>query len=314
MSYHFADIARQAAADRAITASEILELRRAGWADGQMSREEAEAIFSAQHAIENPSSEWSDFFVEAIREFVLNGSAPRGFASDEEAHWLVEQVKKDGKVCSMTELELLTRIIEKAQNVPEELKSYVLGVLEGAVLTGVGPTRDGGELSDTHVTEAECKLIRRVIFGSASDRPAAVGRREAEMLYRIKDATLHSANVPEFERLFVQGVGNFLMGFAGEHAQIGRDRMLELEAFVADNSVSVGSFMGRMAKSAPNAFGMVFGRRTPDAPSREEQVTAARQVTGYEQGWLDQQVAANGVVDAYDQALLEFIAEETGEA
>ena len=33
-----------------------------------------------------------------------------------------------------------------------------------------------------------------------------------------------------------------------------------------------------------------------------------------EQDWLDAQIAESGEVDDYDQALLEFIAEETGEA
>ncbi len=168
----------------------------------------------------------------------------------------------------MTELELLTRVIEKARNVPDSLKDFVLEVIELAALTGTGPTRDGGELSDTHITEAECKLIRRVIFGSGGDRPAAVSRREAEMLFRIKDASEHAANAPEFQRLFVQGVGNYLMGFASDTAQLSRERMLELEAFVADNSVNIGRFMGAMATTAPNAFGQVFGQRKP-AESRE---------------------------------------------
>lgn len=313
MSMHFANFAQQAAADGSVSPDEILKLRRAGWADGKMTRAEAEAVFAAQRATTNPSAEWSDFFVEAIQQHVLENSAPKGYASEEEAQWLIAQVKADGKVCSMTELELLTRLIEKAKNVPEALKSFVLDVLEHAVMTGTGPTRDGGELSDTHVSAAECKLIRRVIFGQASDRPAAVSRREAEMLFRIKDATEHAANAPEFKRVFAQGVGNYLMGFATSSGQISRERQLELDAFVADNKASVGRFMGAMAKAAPNAFGMVFGKRERD-PSRAELVAEDAAVTGAEMDWLDGQVEANGKVDAYDRALYEFIAEEAGQA
>jgi len=313
MSMHFADIARDAASDGGISSDEILAMRQAGWADGKMTRAEAQAIFAAQHAATNPSVEWSDFFVEAIQQHVLEGSEPRGYASEEEAHWLVDQVKADGRVCSMTELELLTRIIEKAQNVPEVLKAYVLEVIEAEVLTGTGPTRAGGELSDTHVSQGECSLIRRVVYGQASDRPAAASRREAEMLFRIKAATEHAANAPEFKRLFVQIVGNYLMGFAGDAGQISRERQMELDSFVADNKSSVGRFMGEMAVAAPNAFGVVFGKRDK-RESRSEQVAADAAVTGVEQDWLDTQIELNGKVDAYDQALLEFIAEETGAA
>jgi hypothetical protein len=306
MSVHFADLTRQAALDGAIADDEVLALRRAGWAAGAIGREEAEAIFSLQQATANPSPVWSDFFVEALRNFVLNGSDPRGYASDEDAAWLIRMVDADGKVCSMTELELLVQVIEKGLGVPEALKAYVLKVIEAAVLTGAGPTRDGGELSDTHVTATEAHLLRRVVFGSASDRPGAVSLREAEMLFRLKDATLHQANAPEFLTVFVQGVGNALMGYANEAAHVDRARMLELEAFVANNKPSVGRFMGQMAREVPNVFGVVFGKRRP-ATSREEQVAEAAAIVPYEQAWLDAQIAANGQVDAYDRALLDFI-------
>lgn len=310
MSFHFADIARQAAADRAISAQEILELRRAGWADGRMGHEEAQALFKAQDALVAPSREWTDFFVEAIRNYVLEQAEPRGFVSDDVAQWLVTQVEGDGRICSMAELELLVQIVEKANNVPHFLKTFVLEVIEEEVMTGTGPTRCGGELADTHVTAAEAQMVRRVIFGQGSETPAGVSCSEAEMLFRIKDAVATADNAPEFRKLFVQGVGNYLMGFAGGSAQITRERARELEGFIADNRVQVGRFIGRMANSAPNAFGKVFGRKAVQ-PAREEHVAQAAEVTGDEQTWLNAQIAANGTVDVYDQALLDFLAEET---
>lgn len=314
MTAHFADITRQAAIDGTISDAEVLQMRASGWADGKIQREEAEALFAANQAAANPSPVWSDFFVEAMRNFVLECQQPRGYVSDADAEWLIGMVKADGRVCSMTELELLMQVIEKGLNAPDSLKTYVLEVVEQAVLTGTGPTRDGGMLSDTQVTEAEVRILRRVIFGSASDRPAAVSQREAEVLFRLKDATLLQANAPEFQRLFVQGVGNYLLGYASQSAHLDRARMLELEAFVADNSVRVGRFMGQMARSAPNAFGVVFGRKDANMPSREQQVAEAAEFTAVEESWLDQMIDANGQVDAYDQALLEFLAEEAGEA
>lgn len=314
MTAQFADFTRQAAMDGAISDAEVLKLRQSGWADGHILREEAEAIFALQHALEEPTQVWSDFFVEALRSYVLSGSEPRGYASEEEAEWLIRMVEADGKVCSLTEFELLVQVIEKGTNVPEKLKAFVLETLEREVLTGTGPTRCGGELSDTHVSEAEARILRRVVFGAASDRPGAVSMREAEMLFRLKDATLEDANHPDFQRIFVQGVGNYLLGFASESAHLDRARMLELETFIADAKPNIGRFMGQMAKSAPNAFGIVFGKKQPSAPSREEKVAEAAAFTPYEQDWLDAQMNANGQIDSYDRALLEFLAEETGEA
>jgi hypothetical protein len=134
------------------------------------------------------------------------------------------------------------------------------------------------------------------------------------MLFRLKDATLHDGNCAEFQRLFVQGVGNYLLGFASHTAHIDRARMLELESFMNDNSVRVGRFMGQMARSAPNAFGVVFGKKGDARPSREDLVAESAEFTALEQGWLDQMIAADGATDSYEDALIAFIAEEAGEA
>jgi len=309
MSLHFAEMVRHAATDTAADEDDILALRRAGWADGRMTREEAEALFAAQAAIAAPTGEWSDFFVESVVQFVLNGSEPRGYASDADAAWLIEQISRGGRVCSMAELELLTVVIERAVAVPAALQDFVLETLEREVLTGTGPTRCGGELAATHVTAAECGLIRRVIFGHGGDRPAAVSQREAEMLFRIKDASLEKNNAPEFKRLFVQAVGNFLQGYAARGGQLPRERAAELDAFIADHSTSVGRFMGRMAVGAPSPFGAVFGRCREPARDRIAEMNQAGQITASEQAWLHVQLNANGKIDNYDRALLEFLAE-----
>jgi hypothetical protein len=305
MTMHFADIARQAAADRAITAEEILALRRAGWADGVMKPDEAEAAFALNDALVEPTPEWSDFFVEAIGEFVINGTSPKGYVSEDNAAWLIARIDRDGALQGMTELELLVRVLERSQNVPEQLKAYVLQQIEQAVLTGSGPTRRG-ELSPGHVNAAEALILRRVLFAPAGDGPAAVSCAEAELLFRLKDATLGAANALEWKQMFVQGVANYLQGVASRNAQISRERASELEAFVADDSSSVTGFLGRMAKGAPNAFGVVFGRKQPER-DRLAELRSAEDVTADERQWLDTHINADGQIDAYEQALVAFL-------
>ncbi len=307
MTMHFSDIARQAAADRQISDEEILQLRRAGWGDGQITAEEAEAIFALNDSLGGRTDAWVDFFVEAIGEYVLNTLEPRGYVTDEQASWLIARLSASGNVESMAELELVVRLVERASNVPEKMKVYILGVMEHEVLTGTGPTRCGGDLSHTHVSAAECKILRRAIFAPGSDRPGAVSRREAEMLYRIKDACLDANNAPEWKRLFVQAVGNHLQGFSSENSQISRERAAELETFMADASSNVGRFLGRMAKTSPNRFGKVFGRKGTNEPTRGQLVAADQAVTASEKKWLDAQISGNGQVDEFDAALLDFL-------
>ena len=312
MTYQFAELAQAVGADGQVSPEELLALRRLGWGDGSIHAHEAEAIFALNRQLNQAGPEWTDFFVEALGEFIVNGTPPRGYVDDAEADWLIAAIDHDGRLESMAELELLVRVMERAINVPDRLKHYALRQCEAAVLTGTGPTRCGGELSDSHITPAECRLIRRIIFSTGGHGPAAVTRHDAEMLFRIKDATLGHANAPEWKQLFVDGVGNYLKGFTLAAAQLSHSRARELESFMADNSASVGRFMGAMARSVPGAmnhFGKVFGRK---GTGRDFGGLAAEGalVTESEMQWLDAMIEANGEIDELDQAVLDFLAKD----
>lgn len=313
MTTQFIAIAEAAAADGQITADDLLSLRREGWGDGIITRAEAEALFALNSALQDRTAEWTDFFVEAIGEFVLNGTPPRLQCSLEEAEWLIGQIDHDGRVESMAELEALVRILERAENTPDRLKNYALEQVERAVLTGTGPTRCGGELSATHISAAECRIVRRVIFASGGHGPAAVTRYDAEMLFRLKDATLAEENADAWDDLFVDGVANFLKGFVLSNAQISHERKLELEAFVAENRASVGRFMGRVAREAPNVmnhFGKVFGKKRPEGPDYAAIAEAGEEITSSESEWLDRMVNGDGEVDELESRLIARLAAE----
>ena len=313
MTTHFIEIAQRAAADGQIAADELMALRREGWGDGIITRAEAEALFALNTSLKERSPEWCDFFVEAIGEFVLNGTPPRLQCSDEEAQWLIGQIDHDGVLESMVELETLVRIIERAENTPDRLKDYVLAQVEREVLTGVGPTCCGGELSATHISAAECRIIRRVIFASGGHGPAAVTRYDAELLFRLKDETLAEENAAEWDDLFIDGVANYLKGFTLQNAQVSHERKLELEAFIADNSANVGRFMGRVVREAPNVanhFGKVFGKKTKTGPDYEALAAAGEAITDFESEWLDKMIDADGEVDDLESRLIARLAAE----
>ncbi|HNN55188.1 MAG TPA: hypothetical protein PKG84_02510 [Novosphingobium sp.] len=315
MSMHFRDIAVQAAADGMIGAEEILALRQAGWADGKMDPEEAEALFSANEHLVDPSPEWSDFFVEALTEFIVNTVHPKGYVDEIMAEELVARIDRDGRVATMTELELLVKVLEKATSTPASLKAYALRQIEEAVISGEGPTRNG-QLDPGGINTAECALLRRMIFAAGGDRPASVSKAEAEMLFRIKDATLYDANADEWEKLFVQGVANFLLGFGG-HEPLDKQRMVELEAFMNAEGAGIGAFLGRMLRSevddnVGSAFGSLLDLGTHGS-ELEAEVEEAAQLTDAEELWLLDHVDADEELDPLEKALLQFIAEETGE-
>ena len=301
MTINFPEMAKQAAADGAISADEVLALRRAAWPDGVINAEEADAMLTINDRVSSKSPDWADFLIEAVSEYMLRVDEPHGYVTPAKAAWLIAALDRDGRLDSMTELELLARVIEKALGTPEDLKAYALKQIEQAVVFGSGPTRDGGALHAGSITESECRLLRRMIFASGGDGPGRVSTAEAEMLFRIKDATLGAINAPEWERLFVQGVANAIQGWQAAKG-LSLDRAAELEAFMDDSTSRVSSFLGRMAR-----FGGVkaaYSARDIDAETRADAA-----VTGAEQQWLDRMIGADGEIDPAEQALLAFLSE-----
>ncbi|MFM5948710.1 MAG: hypothetical protein ACKOPM_05680 [Novosphingobium sp.] len=316
MSIEFGDLTTQIAGDGRITDAEILELRRLGWADGKMSPDEAESLFVANETADETSPEWCDFFVDALTSFVVYAVEPRGYVDAEMAEELVSRVDRDGRVGTMAELELLVRVIEVATSVPQALRDYALKQIEEAVVLGEGPTRHGA-LTPHGVNETEVTLLKRLIFGTGSERPAGVSKAEAELLFRIKDATLHDANAPEWTDLFVKGVAQFLLGFGGDEP-LSEQRASELEAFMAREGHGVGAFLGRAASSVPDVTGfgslLRIGADEPDyLAGWDDKAEAAATLEPSEHTWLQDMLDADEDLDELEKALIAFIDAETGE-
>jgi hypothetical protein len=313
MTMHYRDLAAQAAADGMIAPDELQDLRRAGWADGRMDPDEAESLFVANDLLTEPDRDWCDFFVEAMSNFVVHTVHPAGYVDQEMADELIGRIDRDGRVDSLAELELLVRVLEIATSVPANLKAYALQQIEWAVEHGEGPTRRG-EPATGGINATEVALLRRMIFAAGGDRPAAVSKAEAEMLFRLKDAALYETNCPEWQTLFVQGVANYLLGFGGSEP-LSAERAAELEAFMAEQGAGIGSFLGRMARAdVEDAFASLLGGSEIDATDWDEEAQAAAQLDPAEADWLHDMLDADEELDELEKALIAFIDEETGES
>ncbi|QNA83851.1 hypothetical protein G4G27_07520 [Sphingomonas sp. So64.6b] len=305
------DLTAKLKAKADITSEDTLAMRRLAWPDGLIDPAEADAIFDLNTSVKGKSRDWVDFFVEAMTVYLVEQQEPKGYIDEAKASWLMAKIDSDGRVDSLGELELLVKLLETAINVPDTLKSYALSQIEAIVLTGTGPTRDGGSLDAGSVSPAEAKLLRRLLFAQGGDGPALVSRAEADMLFRLKDATLAATNAPEWSTLFVQAVGNHLMAH-GDYHPLDRERAVELNTFMSDTRSSVGGFFGGIAGSnvAPR-FSTVFGRKGVPR-DRDADVAADRAIVADEKSWLTSRLEADHALDSLEQALLEFIASESG--
>lgn len=306
MTFQFDQFASAVRGGGEITAQDTLALRNWVWADGVLSQRDAQALFELNAHAKSSDPEWIRFFTEAVCDYVIDGSEPKGYVTEKDALWVIEEIDKDGRVESAGELELLVKLAEKAVEIPGVLKYYALDQIERIVISGEGPTRAGASPPCT-VTGAEAQLLRRLLFAHAGIGPAIVSREEADMLFRIKDACADHANAPEWEKLFVQGVANHLQGFSS-YAPLTRDRALLLENFMRGASPSIGRFFGRMAQlDLTGSLADIF--RSPSAPRDAlAGLDEANEILPIEKGWLDARLAERAGIDRYEQALLDFVA------
>ena len=298
------DVTAMIAQARSLGPDETLALRRAVWPDGKISAQEAGILFALNRVSSAPSREWVDFFVEAITAYLVEQADPGGYVSDENAAWLMQAIDQDGKVDTLAELELVVKVIERAENVPDSLKAYALDQIRHAVLHGQGPTRCGDALQPGSIGTAEVRLLRRVLYAAGGAAPAHINRAEAELLFEIKDATLAGQNAPEWQTLFVQALSLHLMTNQRFRALTRQDAQ-RLHAFMADTSAGIGSFFGRMAGSLAD--------RTPlgaaSSPAAEPEPAPEDGLTASEQDWLQAMVDGDGKLDPLERALLKALAE-----
>ncbi len=317
-----------------ITAEDVLAMRRLVWGDGAVNREEAEAIMALNSACQVRAAEWIDYFVEVMVDYVVHQQQPDGYVDQAKADWLMGWIDRDGRVDSLGELELLVKVLETAQSVPEGLRGYALQQIEAAVLTGEGPTRrtglsvGKGSLDAGGINAAEVELLRRVVYAQAGDGHVIVSQAEADMLFRLKDATLGKRNAPEWTDLFVKCVGNHLMGHSS-YLPLMRDEQAALDDYIADTHVSLGRFAGRALSGVGLIFGSCGQRRDLSAELADRRVAGKvfgnevrasdeaaaavdLAVTPAEKAWLAARIEADGATDALETALLDFIKRESG--
>jgi hypothetical protein len=295
-------------AARRVSDDELLALRKEIWGGDVISSPVVDALFAINDSLSAPSEAFSDLFGEAITHFLLRQEWPHDFMSDANALWLEERINRDGRIESHAELELMVRVLEKAENAPEHLKVWTLSQIESCILTGTGPTRLGGEIRPCTVDAVEVALLRRLIFASGGASSLAVSDAEAEMLFRIKDATLGKDNAPEWKTLFVQAVANHLMAFA-DHEDVSLERARELNAFMNDQKPHIGEFLKRVIDSM-SLRAIIQRPIAIEISDHDAAVADANRIAGDEAAWLKRQIVADTQVDELEKAVLAFIVDE----
>jgi len=285
-------LSRIAASGR-IGPEDVLAIRRAIFADGHLSADEADWLFDLNHSAREQCAEWRKLFVEALTDYTLHQAAPRGHASPENVNWLIARILHDGQVETDNELELLINVLEKAISTPGELSTFALEQVKGLVL------------KRNRISEGEVALLRRVLYAAGGQEAIAITREEAEVLFDIDHIRSGSEDDPAWVDLFAKAILNHIM-FASGFAPPTREEALRREAWLDDTSVDTGRFMKNMVTglrdivrvyTEPDVMGKYVRQRT------EKQVEA-ESITDDEAQWLAVRLMRDGKLSLGEQALV----------
>lgn len=301
-----------------IRPEDVARLRATVYGNAVVSAEEAEWAFALDEAVLTGCPEWTEFFVEAVTDFVVRQNDPEGYVPEDKAAWLIAAIGRDGAVKTASELELLVKVVEAAVSTPPSLSAFALKQVANAVVEGRGPLARGRSLEPGIVGAADVELMRRILFAFGGQGAVGISREEAEVLFDLNDRSREADNHPAWSDLFVKCVANFLMAARG-YAVLSRQEALRREAWLDAPTGGVTALFGDMLSSmlANGLKGIWSAWRQEESAWAERnrrveaENAAAAAVTSEEVKWLADRIGRDGVIHANERALLRFLSEES---
>ena len=102
----------------AVNGMDVAWLRREVFADGQVSREQADELFAVARSGAAKSPEWTAFFVEMITDHLLWQSRPTGIVNEAQGEWLIGRVDE---AMTVEALAALVNVLAEAHRAPQWL-------------------------------------------------------------------------------------------------------------------------------------------------------------------------------------------------
>ena len=305
-----------------ITDMDVRHFRLEVFADGLVSREEAEAIIALNAAVANKCDAWTAYFVEALVDHLVLQAEPRGSVSVANCDWFVSKFVSEGAINSTLELELLVCIIEKASYVPSFLSDLALQEVAKAVLEADGELIFGHKLVRGKLDLGEVELIRRVLYATGGESGIAISQFEAEVLFNLNDQTVEAENHPAWSDLFVKAIANYLMAVSG-YQGVSRAEALRRDAWLEDTETDVAGVLANALRSIGQTFTKknisgAFSTNTDlmqkawgerNLEFSEEQQSAVK-IEDQEGVWLAERIGRDCALHKNEQALIDFIREE----
>ena len=292
-----------------LTADDANALRKFLYGDGSaVTPADAEALFKLNADAGSHSQEWRQLFIEAMTDFVVRQEDPSGYIGAAKADWLIDQVKKAGRVRE-DEIEMLIHSLEEADQSPAALSNFVLDLVKALILTKLKQNQK--------LDRSDVEQLRRVIYSKGGDGNIAVTRHEAEALFDINDTLKGTEADPAWIELFKRAVANAVLFESAWHPD--RETARNHETWLADTGFHplrrmVSSFaspgaLREMSEETQDLAHLDLEDHFMDRTYAAQTAAAASAETlsDDEAHWLLERLRRNGLYDRNEQAVVSFI-------
>lgn len=308
----------------AIEADHAMQLRRMIYSKGSVTKHDADVLFNLDRACAKKHPSFAALYVEALTDYFVWQTEPKGFVTEEQAHYLIESVSVDGHVAAKTELELVLNIVYFARQVPNDLTALVLEAVRQSVLLS-RETAFGANRPQMSIGAGDVAILSKALHAPAGDGSLLITRREAELLFTLNDATKTGHNDPAWTEFFSRAIANHLLNPMNPPVVPTRDEALAREKWL-DQKGSIGQLLSGVATSLARGnvpfaqvweevdpFGAAAARKEAAAETRAVAERLQReQVDADEAKWVASRILADGAVDENETALLVFLKKNAG--
>jgi hypothetical protein len=284
--------------------------------------EAAKVLLALDRACSKKDPAFAALYVEALTDYFVWQTEPKGYVSPEGAKLLIDNLSADGHIESKTELELVLNIVHWARHSPEEVVLLVLdAVRQSVLLSRESPL--GANRPRTSIGAGDVAILRKALHAPAGDGSLLVTRREAELLFTLNDATAAGGNDPEWSDFFSRAIANHLLNPANTpvvptREEAGRrERWLDERGNIGQFLWGVGTALARGEIPARKAFeelSPAMAANDGKAAEAEARATAealAREsIDSTEAAWLAKRILQDDTIDDNERALLAFIKKE----
>lgn len=287
-----------------VEADEVLALRRQVFSEFTVTLQEVDLLFRIDETLAGASTEWQVFFVEAVTDWLVRQQEPSGYISTQQADWLIARIGRDGRVLRATELEVVVKALELADEAPAALSAFGLSLIARSLVeTGAA------------ITAADVGYMRRLVFAMSGPGSLSVTKEEAEALFDLNDQSRGQENDPAWTDFFKRAVANAVTASAGWSSP-GRAKAMSRQAWlrapesdpiglVSDTMKAVGGLSPSVIREA--LFGDDMAEYNAHLGRRQAADEDALPVSQDEAGWLLARIGKDETFDVNERALVSFL-------